>query len=101
MDTSPVLNQLSHYGNALIIFIIIIIIIIGSPVAFGVPGPGIRSEPHLRPMLKLQQCQILNPPCRAGDQTCVCLSAAETLQIPSRHSGNSHIDDFKLNLRNS
>ena len=35
----------------------------GQPSAYGIPGPGIRSEPQL------WQCQILNPLCQEGDQT--------------------------------
>ena len=31
----------------------------GLPVAYGVPGPGIRSEPQLQPVPQLQQYQIL------------------------------------------
>ena len=34
-------------------------------------GPGTRSEQQLRPKLQLWQRQILNPLCRAGDQTYV------------------------------
>ena len=36
-----------------------------------VPRPGVRSELHLGPALQVWQCQILNPLCKAGDQTCV------------------------------
>jgi len=39
--------------------------------AYGVPGPGVRSELQLGPKLQLQQSQILNPLCWAGDQTWV------------------------------
>ena len=41
------------------------------PIAYGVPQPGIRSEPRLRPKPKLWQRQIPNPMCQARDQTCV------------------------------
>ena len=33
--------------------------------------PGFRSELHLRLTPEVWQCQILNPLCPAGDQTCV------------------------------
>ena len=36
---------------------------------YGAPKPGIRFELQLRPKPQLQQCHILNPLCRAGDQT--------------------------------
>ena len=39
--------------------------------AYGVPGPGIRSKLQLQAMPQLWQCQILNPLCWAGDQTCI------------------------------
>ena len=47
--------------------------IFGCPEAYGVPGPGIRSEPQSQPKLQLRQCQswILNPRCRARARTCV------------------------------
>ena len=41
----------------------------GHSVAYGVPGPGIGSELQLLPKSQLQQCQILNPLCQAGDRT--------------------------------
>ena len=37
-----------------------------------VPGLGIESKPQL------QQCQILNPLCRAGDQTCATTATQAT-----------------------
>ena len=46
--------------------------------AFGVPGPGARSELQLWPELQLQQHQILNPLCQARDGTCVPV-------LPRRH----------------
>lgn len=39
----------------------------GSPVARGVPGPGLRSELQLQPKTQLWQCRILGPPCGARD----------------------------------
>ena len=50
-----------------------------TPQQYGVPGPGTVSELQLLPMLKLQQHQILNPLCQAGDWTCV-----PVLQRPGR-----------------
>ena len=41
------------------------------PAVYGVPGPGIRSELQLQPMLQLQQHLILNPLCWATDGTCI------------------------------
>ena len=41
----------------------------GCLTAHGVPRPGIRPEPRSWPRLHLQQHQILNPLCWAGDQT--------------------------------
>ena len=38
----------------------------GCPVAYGVPGPGIRSEPQSWPKPQLWQHWILNPLCRLG-----------------------------------
>ena len=38
----------------------------GHPMAYGVPGPGIRSKPQLQPKPQLWQCWILNPLCWAG-----------------------------------
>ena len=32
------------------------------------PGPGIESQPQLKPMPQLWQCQIFNPLCRARFQ---------------------------------
>ena len=49
---------------------ILLIYFLAAPWHMGFPGPGIRSEPQLWPMLRLQ-CQILNPLCWAGDWTCV------------------------------
>ena len=39
--------------------------------AYGVPGPGIRSKLHLGPQLPLWQHCILNQLYQAGDQTCI------------------------------
>ena len=54
----------------------------GGPMVYGVPGPGIRSEMHLQPMLQLWQCWVLN--C-AGP-------GIESLSQWSHHSGNSWTD---------
>ena len=54
-----------------------------------VPGPGIESKSELRPRPQLQQHQILNPLCWAGDQTS---ASTETSWIINSlcNSGNSH-----------
>ena len=43
----------------------------GHPAAFGVPLPGIRSEPQLWPEPQLWQHQILHPLCGARDWACI------------------------------
>ena len=43
----------------------------GRPKVYGVPRLGIRSKPKLWPKPQMQQCQILNPLIRSGDQTCI------------------------------
>ena len=43
----------------------------GHPMAYAVPGPGIRTELQLQPTPQLQQRWILNPLCRARDRICV------------------------------
>ena len=43
----------------------------GCPAAYGVPGPGIRSKLQLQCMV--QQLQICNPLCQAGEQTYVAV----------------------------
>ena len=45
--------------------------ILGYLEAYGVPKPGIKSELQLQPKPQLQQCQIPNPLCWAGDGTCI------------------------------
>ena len=63
----------------------------GCPMAYGVPRPGIRSELQLRPRLQLWPCWILNPLCRAMDQTCVpalprsLQSCCATAGTPAHH----------------
>ena len=58
------------------------------PVAYGIPRPGIRSKPQMRPKPQLQQCQILNPLCQPRDWTCIptlprrCLSCCTTAGSP-------------------
>ena len=41
----------------------------GRLAAYGVPGPGIRSKPQLRPKPQLCQRGILKALCQAGDRT--------------------------------
>ena len=52
-----------EYGNLKISFFLSFFSF-GRPVAYGVPRPGIRSEPQLQPKPQLQQHWTLNP--RAG-----------------------------------
>ena len=63
----------------------------GHPVAYGVPRPGIRSEPQLRPMPQLGQRQILY----AGPGIKPLCGVAEMLPILLCHSRNSF---FTLNF---
>ena len=44
---------------AIDVFIFVFFFFFGHPTAHGIPGPGIRSELQLGPMLQLWQCQIL------------------------------------------
>ena len=60
----------------------------GHPTACVVPGPEIRSELQLQPMPQLWQHWILNPLCRAMDQTCTPQKQHRILN-PLCHSGNS------------
>ena len=43
----------------------------GHPKAYGVPRPGIRSQPELQPTSQVWERWILNPLAWAGDGTCV------------------------------
>ena len=58
------------------------------PTAYGVPGPGIRSELQLQPKLQLRQCPIRNPVCWARDRICIpalprhCRSCCTTAGTP-------------------
>ena len=49
----------------------------GHPMAYGVPGPGIRSKLWLQP----RQCWILNPLFQARDHTCI-------LELPSHRQSH-------------
>lgn len=61
------------------------IFFLDSLVASGVPGPGVRSEPQLRPTPRLQQCWILTPLCRARDRTATwCCRDAHDPAEPQR-----------------
>ena len=60
LNTNNYYNSIIKENNLFFEFIFF-----GHSAAYGVPGPGIRSEPQLPP--KLQQRQILNPLCWAGD----------------------------------
>ena len=63
----------------------------------GVPGPGMESRPEFWTMPQLQQCQIFNPLCQAGDWTLIPASA-EILSILFCHSGNSTPLNFLILL---
>ena len=75
----------------------------GCPATYGVPSPGIRSEPQLRLTPQLWQCQTLNPLCWVGDQTCIpvlqrcCQSHCTTLGTPiSCLFDNRHSDMYEV-----
>ena len=57
------------------------------PVAYGVPGPGIRAEPQLQPTPRLWQHRILLLTSGGEDRTCILV--LQRSLIPLRHSGNS------------
>ena len=57
------------------------------------PGPGIRSEPQLHPTLQLQQHWILYPTV-PGQQSDLCLGAAEMQPTLLCHIGNSSLGPF-------
>ena len=80
--TSKILYWFSNWGQAFFFFFSFL------AMAYGSPGPGIDSEPDLRPTPQLWQRQILNLPCPSGDQTPVP-ATAETPSILLHHSGNS------------
>ena len=62
----------------------------GHPAAHGVPRPGIRSKPPLRPKLQLRHRRMWHRPsrCWAGDRACVlalqrgCRSCFATVRTP-------------------
>ena len=48
-----------------------------------IPGPGIESEPQLRPMPQLWQCQILDLLCQSGNSCILFIhSSVDTLKRP-------------------
>ena len=61
------------------------------PAGYGVPRPGIKSEPQFQPALQLRQRQTLNP---------LCPRPPGMLQIPWGHSEKSAVDFFFFFLRN-
>ena len=72
-----------NLGDCLILFIYLFLFLFFScPTVYGVPGPGIRSEPQLR------QHRILYPTV-PGQGLNLHLGTAETLPIPLCHSRNS------------
>ena len=60
----------------------------GHPVAYGVPRPGIRSNPQLRPMPQLQELKSLNHCAGPGIQS--ASQCPEMLPILLCHSRNSN-----------
>ena len=62
----------------------------GRPVAYGVPGPGVRSQQPLQPTHQLWQHRILNPLCPARDPTCDA-ALQRCRRSPLYPSGNSQI----------
>ena len=71
-----------------------------------VPGPGIESKLELRPTTQLQQCQILNPLCRARDWTSASIATSQiincaTVGTPILHLyllTSSHFESLRLSL---
>ena len=63
------------------------------PKAYGVPGPGIRAELQLQPLLHLGPHWILNLLCRAEGSNLRPV-ALETLLIPLPHSENACLQTF-------
>ena len=63
----------------------------GSPVAYGVPEPGMTFELQLQTEPQLWQSWIFNPLCQAGDRTCVSvLPRRWQSHCTSRNSVFSH-----------
>ena len=75
-------------GVSYILPLLFLIFLFWSSTAYGVPGPGIRSELQLQPKLQRWPCQIFNPLCWARDRTCVpvpprcCRSHCSTVRTP-------------------
>ena len=61
----------------------------------GVPGPGIRPEPQLWPMLQLQQYRIFNPLCWARDRTFNAALQRCPPLMPLHRNGNSRDESFE------
>ena len=49
------------------LFVFVFVSFLATPVAYGIPWPGMEPELELGPMRQLQQCEILNPLHQAGD----------------------------------
>ena len=65
MKTSLILTSYFNFFFCFLFFFF------GCPAAYGVPGQGSDSEPHLQPMQHRWQHWILNPLFLAGNQTCI------------------------------
>ena len=51
-----------HWGASIFLFTFL-----ATPVAYEVPGPGIKSKLQFRPTPQMGPCQILKSLCQAGD----------------------------------
>ena len=72
MDTSQI-RSAGQQRELPSIYLFIFSFFSAHSVACWVPGPGIKSNPELWPILQMWQCWILNPLCQAGDWThCPC-----------------------------
>ena len=79
---------LSGQAHLQALYLFILFLIFGRPEAYGVPGPGIRSEPQSQPKPQLWQHRILKSLCQAqGSNLCPC--TPKILPILLHHSGNS------------
>lgn len=71
---------------------------VGHPTAYGVAGPGIKSQSQMQPKPQLRQCKILKALCQAGDRACVpvpprccrsrCATAGTPLHVLLAHTSS-------------
>ena len=71
--------------------LVYLLVCFGCPTAYGVPGPGIRSEPRLGSVGSFNQL------CQAGESN-LSPGATEMLPILLCHSRNSHVGNFLIHL---